>query len=667
MTVIRWLEITNLLTKMNKRACVFSRTKKEATDLVKDYVSGNRVLADNPKTIRSFYQLVKVLDGGVLKESALNKLETEHPQIISEEKSKKFKFLRKRSKSPDEIELDFSKDTLDIYRQMGLVSKKNYEKFIGSDNLHEIDEFLRTVDLKNHKQQLKFAELFVRKHKDNISVVPPIILARAYESLSTKVNSGVRGSAEDLLNIVSVQIENWSNQFATYENINNFIPSSKTQKLYNFVDMTNIAGVYDGYREMFKQFLKRFPKDANGMLANELRRNIKNIDSVIAEYDSEWGLDDFDSDEQSVARRYEELKNMAPFWQISDYVKEQTKKYVFLDKDKKVVQKSERLNQIIDLVRYEIVLKNMAKPEKIISKKQLESDFSNAIMLKLSSMAQNGYTITDRAYNRAKLDYVNQTADFASRLNSKFERIGEKLKTDLLVNVFEPLKDIDNRADARFHDASKVKREYFERIFKTFASSFLTSAAITGIALGVATVAGISLSAGIAVVGVTSGIALAYFQIRKWQKNQIAMQKGCGIEDLVKDKRMLAMLGTTGIAAIGMIFGAFGLTQIMSVMGYGAIGIGATTTSTQIFSEAKAKGLSNVLAASLAIGNVLAAVAGGIAGRGLVKSFANVNSNAVNSDNDSNQQTNNDTNQTTDNNQSVKEEVVQQPKETTVE
>lgn len=671
MTTICLPEIAGLLNKLNNNARVFSRNKVQATKLVTDYVAGNRNLANNVGVARAFYQLIKILDSGDLKESAFQKLETEYPDVFAAEQSKKVKFLRKRSETPDQIELDFCKETLAIYRQMGLISKANYDKFSHSGNVHEIDEFLKTVELKTHKQQLKFAEIFVRNHDNNLGIVPPIILARAHEALKIKVDSGVHGYTEDLLNRILTQIDDWSNQFATYENVNNFIPSSKSQQLFNFVDTTNIAGIYQGYREVFEQRLKWFPQDENGLLANELRRNINNIDRVMAEYDFEWGLDNFASDEKSISRRYEELKEIAVSWNVSDYVKEQSAKYIFLDKNKKALPSSERLNQIIELVRHETVLKNIANPNKAIDAKQLESDFNNAILLKLSDMAKDGgKKIEERAYNRAKLDYVNQTADFAGRLNSKIESTGKDAQTDLLPGLFKPLESIDSRANARFHnsgdDEYQSKVEFFKRIFKTFASSFLTSAAITGIAIGVATVAGISLSAGIAVVGVTSGIALAYFQIKKWQKNQINMGKGYGIKDLVQDKRMLATLGTTGIAAIGMIFGAFGLTTVMAALGYGALGIGATTGSIQMFNDAKAKGLSNAVAASFAIGNVLAAAAGGIIGRGLVRSVANVDAVAANTENKANQSVENQ-NQTIDAGQPVTDSVAQETQETITE
>lgn len=638
MSMIRVAEIKAILKKMNKTPSFF-KAKLEAAGLVKDYVDGVRNLEENFLAVSAFYQLVKVLDSGTLKDDAMNKLETEHPTIIGAEKSKVFKFLRKRSESPDEIELKFSRESLKIYRQMGLVSKKNYEKFIGSD-LHEIDEFLATVELKTKKQQLRFAEIFVKNHRNNLEIVPPVILARAHEALKEKVDSGARGTDKDLLNAILVRIDDMSSQFATFENIENFRPSSKNQKLSNYADMTNIASVYEGYRSIFEQRLTWLSKNTDSLLAKELRRNIKNIDAVMDKYDGEWNLRDFNSDEKSVEQRYEDLKISAKGWNVSDDVKQKTGKYVFADKSKQ----NEYLNQIIELVRHEIVLKNIVS-DKAIDDKQLETDFNNAILLKLSDMAKDGdYNISDKAYNRAKLDFVNQTADFAGRLNSKFESAGEKIKTDLLPDLFTPLKEIDERSNARFHnekpDAYKAKVDFFKRIFKTFASSFLTSAAITGIAMGVAALAGASLATGIAVVGVTSGIALSYFQIKKWQKNQIALGKGCGFKDLIADKRMLFSLGTTGVAAIGMIFGAAGLTAVMAGLGYTSIAVGGVSNSVQIFNDAKSSGLNNAWAAALAVGTVLAAAAGGIAGRGLVKSFANVDT-TINT-NDDNQTSKNE-------------------------
>lgn len=649
MTTIRVLEIESILKKMNNTS-VFSRAKADAVKLVKDYVDGIRNLAGNAFMVRLFFKLVCALDSGDLKTAAITKLEQNYPNVMNKEKSKKFKFLRKRAKNPDEVELDFCRESLQIYRQMGLISKKNYEKFVNCVDLHEIDKFLATVKLNSHNQELKFAEIFVTNHKDNLSVVPPIILARAHESLKNKVASGCRGNMEVLLNDVLIRMDELISDFSTYENVDNFRPSSKTQNISNFIDITNVARIYDGYRAVFEQRLTWLPGHSESQLSKDLRRNITNIDKVMSEYDNEWGLTTFRADEKYIVNQYSKLNEIVKSFQVFDNVKEKLSHYEFIDKNKCVsknflysdgtvgceyrsgvdINPNSRMGYIIELIRYELVLKNMAKFGAKSDNKKLEIDFNNAILLKISDMAAKGKgdnnVISDKIFEKEKSDYVAQIADFAARLNSKFNSVGESFKTNLLSRLFEPVQNIDSRYNARFqNETGNNKLEFFKRIFKTFASSFLTSAAITAISVGLSTLAGISLTTGIAVIGISTSIAMSYFQIKKWQKNQIALNQPSDIKALIHDKRIMLTLGTTGLAAIGMVFGAFGLNAVMASMGYSSIAIGGTTASVQVFNDAKSKGMNNTLAASLAIGNLLAAVTGGLIGRTVVKSFANCN------------------------------------------
>ena len=582
--------------------------------------------------------------------------------------------LRARSENADAVELRFSKTVLDVYHDMKLVSNKDYKVVQASNSVKDIDEFLATVKRLTPAQELDFAERFVKSQirtQNSIEDVPPVILAKAYESLRTKSAAG-RASAQDvaLTDLVKNRIDDLANQFALFRG-NNVVPTVGQQKVFNFVDMTNIADSYDGYKKMFETRLADFPNGSTDNFVSVLQNNIRNAQGVMDAYDSAWGLDAINKNNagkvaSSLNKNWNGLNKRLDAVRIPNSVLEICSHYQFLDANGAPIPQfvdvnnipvlnfvsgakldsNGRLAQIINLAKQDIAMQNVASQNNI-SDADLARSLVDRIGLKLfeidtasktihgaleepdqfvnpakrqqflADLAQNVGAILDSDYNAVLEGQVNQTAGFAARLNSKLGNESAKTGT-FFNNVFKPIENIDKRGTkARLQQNDKVKTriEFFKRILKGFASAFLVSAAITAIATAAAATAGISLAASIATIGVITAIATSFVRIQKWKKAREANGLSAGIKDLLSDKRMLASLGTTTLAVAAMCFGVAGLGAAAAALGYGALAVGGTTNAVQMFNDARAANMSNTEAVVWAVANAAAVLAGGITGR----------------------------------------------------
>lgn len=673
MKYIKYAELKSILQK-SENADVLTKNQIciDVQCLAKGYIDGTHKLYVGPRTIYAFFDVIHLLPVSELKTEALALLKSECPTSYAKavlKKEKNTDTVLNGPKNPDDIEIDFCRTTLKIFYQMGLISTKKYNEISKSRDVKDIDNFLASYRNLNKDQEFEYAERFVEEYKDSIDLVPPIILARAYTVLQDKVRDGIRGTKEDLLNAVCVRIDELSAEFAMCDNPKKYRNNNKIKRLNNFINVKNIANYYDGYREMFLVRFKSLPAGTDSAIYKELANNIVKLDKTIGEYDKVWGLDNICSNEEGMEKRWAALNDLLSQTHVSNDVKKLISNYKFLDKNKKVIPQFSdeygvshtdftdgcdiipdgRLNQIIELCRHDIALAYLNKNGFVPSKNELEAELNNRVPLKLfeidadakaakglqgksdqfsnskyfhkfiSDLGAKRKFISDVGYNMAMDAQVNQTAGFANRLQTKMAGFNKDGKTTIIPKLFKPIENIDKRANTRFFDEKannrKVKIEFYKRIFATFANTFLVSAAITTVAGATAVIAGISLSVSVAVVGVVTGLAFAAMQIKKWQKQQQEQGKGCGIKELVADKRMLASLGTSAFAVIGMMFGAFGLKTLMAALGYTALGLGGTTNSVQIFNDAKDKGLTTAQAVSFAIGNALAVVAGGVGGR----------------------------------------------------
>ncbi|MCL1786230.1 MAG: hypothetical protein FWG39_03740, partial [Alphaproteobacteria bacterium] len=207
---------------------------------------------------------------------------------------------------------------------------------------------------------------------------------------------------------------------------------------------------------------------------------------------------------------------------------------------------------------------------------------------------------------------------------------GSKIADDADAETDGAAKDVLKSAIARKNRAKRI--ELVKKILIGGGVAFLTSAAITTIAAAAVATAGLSVAASVAVIGVVTSISMAGWQIQKWRKRQRDKGLPDDMNAMLKDKKMMASLGTTALALFAMLFGAAGLTAAAMYLGYGALVLGAGGGAVAMFKDAKASGLSAVESMMWALANVIATVGGGIGGR----MFANAQINAYNERNPEN-------------------------------
>ena len=648
----------------------FINAKADATRLVKSYMDNTRSIRNTPLTVKTFWEIVNMLENGPLKQAALDRLNQEYPEYIAQIKPRKLKLYRRRSENADNVELNFVLTTLKIYRRMGLVKKKKYKELTESADVKKIDKFLANFRTLNHDQELEFAEYFAYEYMDNLSSVPPIILARAHESLRIKTDNGKRGLTEDLYNMVGVRIDELSSHFALYFDANNYKPSDKDKLIFNFADRTNIADAFDGYRQMFEERLKFFNRNPEGTMSVELKNNIDKINKIISVYDAEWKLNSVLDDEDKLEVKWDAVNTILDNTELSPDVIKQVAGYKFLNKQKKPIPQfidengkkhvdykegykidpDGRLNQIIKLAKHDVALRSIGDPsspqndptelanrlnERVLYKlfeidtvaKALDSarenpdQFTNPEHLQqfIKSLSTKGGSISDQGYNFALDDQVDKTAGFAARLNSKMKDLDCLKNGNLICSLFKPIENIDKRAGARIKDDNFDKRqtkiEFFKRLFKTFGNTLLASAMLSAVGISAATIAGINPAVAIATIGVATAIARVVFQINKWRKNQQKLGLPDDIQTMLQDKRMVLSWGISGVAALALVFGAAGFTAAALALGYGAITVGGITNARQTYQDALNRGLDSKSAIAWGIGMAVAALVGGVLGR----------------------------------------------------
>lgn len=672
-------ELEKIIRK-SKNIDVFSTAKAMAARVASDYLHDVRSLEDDPKTRALFVDVVLLVDSESLKKSVLDRFESENPTMHVKRARKKLN-ARKRAISPDEIEEKFCRTTLAIYRDMARIKKSDYEQYKNKD-IKEIRKFLSSLPDLPHQQEMKFAELFVKKHRDSIDSIPPVILANAYESVRQKVEGGVRGSAEDLYNILTVRIDELASHFSLFEGKSVTFDGEIKDNVYNFVDVTNVANTADGYRKMFLARLSDFPKDGTGGYSDDLRNYIAKLDGVIKEYDDAWNIRNV-ADEITTEKRFDALNSVVAKFDLPNDIKEKISKYKFFDVAKKEMPQfislsgeekvdyvdgdeiisGGRLEQIIDLARSDVVMRHVADSKDTkIDEAELKKEFYDRVLFKLfeiDTVAKNhrgivehpdqftspeffddfkkildfgGTGISDLEYNAAMKSQVDQTLGFAARLQEKLQPAKNRKRGRLFEKLLKPLDKIDENKDVRLGGKdvdSKQKVEFFKNIFKTFGNGFLVSAGLSLVSLGAATLTGISLPVAVATVSIASSITIVALQIRKWQKTHSPNN----LDALLADRQMLIKLGVTGFAAIAMIFGGLGFTKVAMAFGYGSLLGGVSNNAVQMFKAAREHGFGIGKSVAFSLGTMIAGASGALLGRaGVMAGYSSLHhvDNAVN-------------------------------------
>ncbi|MDR2412846.1 MAG: hypothetical protein LBD50_01380 [Rickettsiales bacterium] len=564
--------------------------------------------------------------------------------------------FRIRSPYSDGNQFILDRVAADVYHDMGIISDEDHAK---SGEKETIEVLGKIPDLQG-AQAIEFSERFIDRIAGNenlFNMAPPAALANAYEGTKERLKSGAGDK-----DVLQARLEKLAARID--ELTDNFSSNSS----YYFADQTNIADVYDGYNKMFAARSVDLDAEKDSAKIRRIEENKNNLEEFIKEYDERWGLSEVsESDAPKLAKKWDELTKRIGDAKVSEDTLKLAAKYKFLDENGRPVPQffdgkgkesadykhgyklnsNGRLNRVIDLARHDIAMQNVAKKD-AADDEFLEKELNDRIPFKLfeidtadkvmrgalenpeqftdprylekfvADLGVNGGEISNTGYQAAMDAQVNQTGGWASRLKARLKS-GSQKAGSFFSKVFNPIKDIDKRAEDRTAgsppDKRKKRIEFFMRILKGFGSAFLVSAAITTIATAAAAVSGVGVAAAIAAIGVMTGIVMGAVQINKWRKAQQAAGRPADLTAFIKDKRLLATLGTTALASAAMIFGAIGLSHTAILMGYGAMALGGFNNAIAMYKDAKANGMSTKESLTWAIANAAAIVGGGFSGR----------------------------------------------------
>ena len=511
------------------------------------------------------------------------------------------------------------------------------------------------------------------------SHVPPATLAKAYNATKKRLqeknlSDEQRDHLESRLAKITDRMDLLTNNFATNSGFYFADPTNIADVYSGYKEMFDAREPDLEEKEEDDEDLKQY----KSQLRSQIASNRQALDGYIQEYDKVNGISSVEEKEdevETIEKNYDAAAEAADKWRPGEETLQTASKYRFLDADGNVkpqfineegdltqdyqkgyeVNPTGELRGIIDLTRHDYALQHVKDdPVSGKSEEEINSELDNGVLYKLfeldtadkiakgaiedperftdpahfnefvNNLNANGGEISQQGYEIALDAQVNKTAGFAGRLKQKLGKFGEKAG-NFFGKIFNPIRKIDKRRDDRIQGPVKTKREkrieFFVRMLKGFGCAFLVSALITTVATAAAATAGLSLTASLATVGTLAAIVMTAIQIQKWRKAQREAGKDYDIKALLKDKRMLATIGTTGIAAIALICGATGLTAAAATLGYGALALGAGNNSISTYKDAKAHGMKTGEAIAWALGNAAAVIAGGFAGRATANSL----------------------------------------------
>ncbi len=585
---------------------------------------------------------------------------------------------RVRVNTSDKNTLLFVKKIAKIYAELGLLSENEANNAQELRDVEAVSKVIAKVPQMSREQRLQFCDVFVR---DGFDGATPAILADAYRSVfgRAKTDDAQKQRLKDL----AKHIDNLSEDFA---NTGGMVINTGSNAL---VDVSNIADVYEGFEDMLRARMGDVDKldDQNAVDArlqemadlgvsleqakiDQMNSNIGHLETVISEYDENWGISNLGPDNAaSLEENWDNLNEALGRAELTDETKAMLSKYKFLDKNGKVIPqfrsannrdkteyeeweqgrkiiKGGRLATIIDLTRHDLAKRHVL--DENIDEDSLEQELNEEVLFKLYEMdtadkiingamedpeafmkpenrdafiaelSQQGGEMSDAGYNAALDAQVNATAGWAARIKKKVGNAGTRIG-GFFGKVFRPLQRVDRLNGARMTRGPVSKRqkriEFFTRVFKGFLSAFVASTLITLIATAAAATAGISFAASMAAVGIATAIGMGVVQVMRWRKAQEAAGLPTDIRAFLADKRLVLSLGVSVLAVAAMCFGAAGLAQTAMALGYGALAIGGTKNAVEMYRDARDANLSVAESVAWAIANAGAIIGGGFAGR----------------------------------------------------
>lgn len=576
--------------------------------------------------------------------------------------------MRLRSANSDRNEFLIEALQLDVLHDMEIVDDQAYEN--ARQNPQQMMETFHQNENLNEEQRAEFEGRLTDKMAENpqlLAVIPPRFLADRYEHLheeiarKTEQDKDYDASAEQRkLTLLEGRMDELTDNLAKGEGL--FLN-----------DVTNVADTYDGYMKMFEVREKHLSDNEQDAPKKEaITKGRTQLNEVIGEYDREWNLENVsEQDATRLENRSKEISQNLENVELSEESLALVSNFKFLDEQGNAepqfvgpngeksdvwqkgyqIDKESKLADVVRIAKQNVLMENLGsnaelKPEDLsreLNEKLPETLFSlhvadktvqgalehpdefkdkkylDAFVQDLSN-AEKPMTISAPGYEAGVDSMINEVGGYANRLGSK---VGKDKA--VVVNMFEPLKDLDKRAGQRTEESKPSKKqvriEMLKRTAKGAALAFLVSGAITIAGAAAASDAGLTAATGgmnkLAGMAIGTGLAtvMAVKSIRKWRKAQKAAGKPAGLKAALKDGRLMTTMATTAMGAAALGFAVTGNPGVAQALGYGSMALGMGSGIVTNYQDARKNGLSGLESLGWAALQAGATVAAGMGGR----------------------------------------------------
>lgn len=574
---------------------------------------------------------------------------------------------RVRSANSDTNDAILDQIRLTAMRDLGHISDDIYSK--GMNNPKEAIAIINSKMPLKESQMAEFEAKFIdiAISQDFINILPPSMLAKAYDSLKKQAKDNKNEKAKSQLDAVTKRIDELIVQAANREG------------LY-FADVTNIPDTYDGYMDMMKA--REVDLDENSPTKRSIAVARNYLGKEIAEYDDLMNLNKENLDATELYERYEQIEKGMKKVELKpeDLKMLSAVKFLndknepipqFVDKDGKdvleytegcKVKKDSQLDTYIKMAKAQVAqeelgsevdIKQICTPERlqeqvsslmygasVVSKVEMGIDEDLYDFTKLGKLDEeklkgfisavndpSNMTISPSVYQTTLDGAVNYSAAFASRLGTK---VGKDKA--VVSKVLDSIKDVDSRADGRTTpNATKrqARIEMLKRTLKSGVSAFAISAGISlaGTALSAdagitAATGGMNKVAGMA-LGTALGVGMTIAHICKWRKNRKAQGLPCGLKAMIKDRHLAPAIVTTALGSAALGFAVTGNPGVATALGYSSMAVGMASGAINSAIDAKQMGLSGLEAAVWGVAQAGTALGCGFAGRAAAHGFVN--------------------------------------------
>ncbi len=543
----------------------------------------------------------------------------------------------------------------------GLLSEQEIQDIQEMDSVSAIQEMFAVKDLPNltENQRLEFCDIFVGDDMDNFHGATPAILAGAYRAIRerAKEDSVQRGRLEKL----AAYIDRESLDFA---NSNGMVIGNRV------VDIVNVADVYAGFMDMLNARREDLDETADAGKIAQIDANIAYMESVIGEYDKNWGLDKLSpSNAKKLGKRWDKLWGDASRADMLPDTKNIAKKFKFLDENNQEipqflsdgrVDKNGRLAAVWHASCIDTTKRHVAKTDEAVDANALELEINQDVLFKLQAMTTTsdainlsvedidelndikareeaikdieaqkpfGGTISNDTYNAAMDVYANDNAAWGARVKNKVGRFASRVR-GFFGKYTRATEKIDALSDTRMGREATTKRkkriQLFGGVLKGVASGFVASALITTIATAAAAATGMTMASALAMIGGTLALGIIASQLLRWRREQKEAGKPVTFREFRKNRQLITSIAISAVASAAMGLAAGGFATAAMLVGGVAMGAGMVnngmTTSERLKNY---KDMSKAERIAWVVANATAPLAGGIAGRFAANSFVN--------------------------------------------